>query len=492
MVSYRVKSGLFIGFGALLFIFGVIAVVMWPSLFISQLQRMMTLTNDSMTFEIWRETPIPMYLECHMFNLTNVKEILAREDVKVKVEQLGPYVFREFHSKENLTWNDENSTVTYFNKRSWHFDEERSNGSLSDLITSINPIVVTIAYMSRNDPLYIRLGTDVFIRLFHSDMFLTANVSSWLFDGIEDAALDAALDLPFVADRIPYDKFGWFYERNNSLIFDGAFNMNTGAADFSNLGNMENWQYSNRTVYRDECGDVKGSSGELWAPEYGQEEVVIFASDICTYLVLSKNESVLIEGIEGVLYAANDSVFDNGHKYPHTACYCDEPRDNNCLPPGALNVSECRFGAPAFVTLPHFYNADPYYPSKIEGLNPTPDMNFRLALEMFTGMPLQVFAQLQINLLVRHISGISINNQLPDSDTLVPMFWFRQEVSITPEYAALARQALRLRYWTVWGLAGFTVIGTILLIVGISILIRRILRTTESPIIDSSDNSDSQ
>lgn len=52
------------------------------------------------------------------------------------------------------------------------------------------------------------------------------------------------------------------------------------------------------------------------------------------------------------------------------ACYCDEVRDNNCLPPGALNVSSCRFGAPAFVSQPHFYNMDPYYADKIKGLKP--------------------------------------------------------------------------------------------------------------------------
>jgi hypothetical protein len=35
------------------------------------------------------------------------------------------------------------------------------------------------------------------------------------------------------------------------------------------------------------------------------------------------------------------------------------------------------------------------------------EYNFRLSLEMFTGMPLQVAAQLQINLLVRHVAGLT-------------------------------------------------------------------------------------
>ncbi|KAG6451940.1 protein croquemort [Manduca sexta] len=492
MVSSGLKSGLFMGFGAGLVVVGAVMVVYWPPLFMSQLQRMMVLSPTSMSFEIWRETPIPMYLECFMFNISNVDDILAGKNVSLQVTQMGPYVFRETHSKVNLSWND-NSTITYYNQRFWYYEPELSNGSLSDEITTINPIIATVAYTMRNERMIIKIPVDVFLRLYHSNMFLTANVSSWLFDGIDDPVLDIASQFPNLPMEIPYDKFGWFYERNGSVEFDGSFIMSTGAADFSQLGNIQKWRYSTRTPFRGECGEVKGSTGELWAPEMGQPEVYIFASDICTYMILAKDSDVTIEGIDGVQYAANDSVFDNGHRYPHTACYCDEVRDSSCLPPGALNVSVCRFGAPAFVSMPHFLHADPYYPSKIDGLDPKEEYKFRLSLEMFTGMPLSVAAQLQINLLVRHVSGISLNNQLPDPDTLVPMFWFRQEMQTTPEYAAMARYALRLRYWVPYALYALSVIGVALLIVGVTVLIRRLLKSPETtPILEESSSQENQ
>nr|QOE77894.1 cameo1 [Antheraea pernyi] len=454
--------------------------------------QMMTLSPTSMSFDIWRETPIPMYLECYLFNITNVDDILARNNVTLRVEQMGPYVFRESHSKVNLSWND-NSTVTYYNQRYWHFVPEMSNGSLSDNVTSINPIIATVAYTLRYEPTFLKLPVDIFLRMFHDNFFLTANVSSWLFDGIQDPVIDIALHFPELPFVIPYDRFGWFYERNGSIDFDGSFTMNTGASDFSQLGNIEMWKYSNHTVFRDECGVVKGSTGELWAPELGQPELYVFASDLCTYIILSKDSNVTIQGIDGVQYSANDSVFDNGHKYPHMECYCDEVRDRDCLPSGALNVSLCRFGSPAFVSKPHFLHSDPYYPSKIDGLNPQEDYNFRLALEMFTGMPLGVTAQLQINMLVRHVTMMTLNNQLPDPDTLVPMFWFRQEVEITPEYARMARFALRLRYWTPYALYVLTVIGVGLLMAGVFVLIRRLFKSPDTtPIISETNTHDSQ
>ncbi|XP_049868366.1 protein croquemort-like isoform X1 [Pectinophora gossypiella] len=488
MASATRRSAFFMVFGALGVVLGAIAVVFWPALFFEQLKNMMVLTPTSTSFNIWRSPPIPMYLECFMWNITNVDEILANKDAQLKVTQLGPYVYREEHEKVNLTWNS-NNTVTFYNKRVWHFVPEMSNGSLSDNITSINPIVATVAYTLRHQGEFTKITVNAFLRAIHETLFLTANVSSWLFDGIEDPVLNIASHFPNLPIVIPYDKFGWFYERNKSITFDGVFLMNTGAEDFSQLGNIEKWQHSNRTQYRDHCGTVQGSTGELWAPEIGQPEVIIFAPDICTYMILAKNRSVVVENIEGVEYAANSSIFDNGHRYPHMACYCDKVRDENCLPPGALNVSECRFGAPAFVSLPHFLGADPHYPSKIQGLDPKPEHNFRLALEMFTGMPLSVSAQLQINLLVRHVSGFTVNNQLPDADTLVPMFWFRQEVLVTPEYARLARFALNLRYGVPYGLYALTAIGIALLVTGIVILVKKLMHSPDTAPILEQDNS---
>lgn len=55
-----------------------------------------------------------------------------------------------------------------------------------------------------------------------------------------------------------------------------------------------------------------------------------------------------------------------GTKFADNKCYCD----GDCMPSGALNVSACRYGSPAFVSLPNFYNADPYYTNSVDGVNP--------------------------------------------------------------------------------------------------------------------------
>lgn len=56
-----------------------------------------------------------------------------------------------------------------------------------------------------------------------------------------------------------------------------------------------------------------------------------------------------------------------GTKYPENECYCN----GQCLPAGLINITSCRFGAPFFISLPHFQGADPFYRDQIEGMRPT-------------------------------------------------------------------------------------------------------------------------
>lgn len=41
----------------------------------------------------------------------------------------------------NISWHD-NGTVEFYNQRTWYFEPEMSNGSLTDEIVSVNPVIV--------------------------------------------------------------------------------------------------------------------------------------------------------------------------------------------------------------------------------------------------------------------------------------------------------------------------------------------------------------
>lgn len=247
-----------------------------------------------------------------------------------------------------------------------------------------------------------------------ANVTITKSVRELLFDGYDDPLLDLIIKANLPGVRLPpFDKFGWFYARNNSASYDGRINMHAGTGggdDVKQTGMVYSWNGANRTeFYSGDCATVRGSTGELWHPDIrvGQP-VEIFATDVCRKLPLAYEGDYERLGVAGGLWIGDDRVLDNGRKYPETGCYCTGP-PAQCpdLMPGVLNVSDCRYGAPAFVSYPHFYLADKSYGEAVVGMRPNRTLHeFQLALEPMTGIPLEVNARLQINILLQPVERV--------------------------------------------------------------------------------------
>jgi hypothetical protein len=93
---------------------------------------------------------------------------------------------------------------------------------------------------------------------------------------------------------------------------------------------------------------------------------------------LEYSDEVAVSGLTGYRYVMNKYFVDNGTSDPGKVCKFEE----DCLPHGVVNVSTCRHGAPAFISNPHFLDADPYYVSQVSGLQPEVDKHqFYITLE---------------------------------------------------------------------------------------------------------------
>lgn len=81
---------------------------------------------------------------------------------------------------------------------------------------------------------------------------------------------------------------------------------------------------------------------------------------------ITYDNTTIHEGLRGARYISDDTIFDDGTKVSSRKCYCV----GECIPSGALNISLCKWGAPAFISLPHFYLADRSYRENIKGMEP--------------------------------------------------------------------------------------------------------------------------
>lgn len=206
--------------------------------------------------------------------------------------------------------------------------------------------------------------------------------------------------------------------------------MHTGAKDISQIGNVMNWNYKPTTdFYPYDCNIVRGSGGEFYAPNQNKNTpLTIFNGELCRPLDLFFTNELNINGLNVYKYSANERSIDNGTNYPEYKCYFY----GDSLPSGVMNVSACRFGAPAFVSFPHYYAADPYYLSHVDGIKPSKDLHeFYIALEPNTGIPIEVAARLQVNVLVRPSPNIALYQDAPYM--FFPIIWFEQKVRIPDE-----------------------------------------------------------
>lgn len=123
----------------------------------------LTLPNEgSSGYQMWKETPIPMYMEFNFFNCTNAKEVVdSKWTIKPAFEECGPYTFSEHHIRVNVEWND-NGTVNYQQKRIWHFLPERSKGNLSDKITNLN-VIAAVSLIKKN---FLFVANEIFNNFF--------------------------------------------------------------------------------------------------------------------------------------------------------------------------------------------------------------------------------------------------------------------------------------------------------------------------------------
>ncbi|KAJ8721181.1 hypothetical protein PYW07_001956 [Mythimna separata] len=367
------------GSGALLALAALAAALTWTSIFDSALASQLALTPTSRSFRDWVEPTVPLYFDIYFFNWTNSERF---PDEKPDLVQLGPYRFIEKRKHVNITWHDNNGTVAYKTQRSWFFDEQSSNGTLQDNITTLNAIAASAVYRSRFWGFLQQKGLSMGLAMFNQNIAVSKLARELLFEGYDDPLLDLAKSLPSstTGGAPPVDKFAWFYERNNSLETDGYMEVSTGQLAGTLPGQILKWNYEDHIPYYEgECSKLSGSAGEFIARNLTEDSTLtMFVPDLCRTVNMEYVDSGEQEGLLFNKYALTQTSFDNSTTSPSNTCFCN----GECLWSGVMNVSACRYGSPAFLSLPHFLHGDAQLRDHVTGMQPDPEAHsFYFAVE---------------------------------------------------------------------------------------------------------------
>lgn len=435
--------------------------LLWPTILSTLMYKELKLSPGSKSFQHWEETPVPMYIDIYFHNWTNPEKILTEKPMFM---EMGPYRFYEKRTKVNLTWN-ENGTVSYRQTRHWFFDAEHSNGSLQDNVTTVNMIPVVMAHKVRFSSIREQKALSWGFTHLSYEVDIVKTVEELLFKGYSDSFLTILKFLPKYSREVT-DKFGWFYQRNGSSTADGLFNMDTGSTNLDQVGKIRSWNYKNHTGYfQGKCGEVSGGSGEVFPPRLSpKDRVSLFSADLCRTINLDYEEDQELDGIKGLKFSGGTDLVDSGIVDPETSCY----QNGDPTPLGVLNLTECRLGAPIFISYPHFYHADPKVQNHVGGMKPNKDLHsFDITVEPTLGVPIDIKARFQVNILLPQLESFLLFRDIPEK-YYMPILWFDQRASLSAPLSNEVKLMVELYHVSNSIALGLFVIGLVLAAGGVT------------------------
>ena len=125
----------------------------------------------------WKDLPMPIITSLYFFNVTNAEDVQLRGAVPV-LEEIGPYVYQEWHNKKKIVYNTGNDTLTYQQARTYFFDAEATGKlSLEDRIVTLNAPAATINSMAKKEAAFTRGIIDIGLKAIGTSGFLPRGLS---------------------------------------------------------------------------------------------------------------------------------------------------------------------------------------------------------------------------------------------------------------------------------------------------------------------------
>ncbi|XP_024084852.1 scavenger receptor class B member 1-like isoform X2 [Cimex lectularius] len=396
---------------------------------------MLSMSEGSYLFKMWKSPPIKLYIKVYIFNITNANEFLDGRDSKIKLQEIGPYTYSETIINEDIEWN-ENSTISFTPRRKVVFEPELSAGDpYKDVITVTNVPLLGIASALHNSSIGINLALSTIISYLDARPLLNRTVDAFLW-GYDDPLVKLASNV--LPTWINFERFGLLdrmMDEGENRITMLLENTNTSSQysieNYNGSPGLSQWGYDAGSNVTRTCDRVTGSVEGILFPRNLQpsQSFTVYRKAFCRSLpIVFDRQEKTKAGYPAYVYTFPKDILDPEN--PNNKCYCD--RFGRCLPPGLSDLSPCYYNIPVAISLPHFIYANKSLGSRVEGLNPNPEKHGTVfAVQPEIGVPLFVRTRVQLNIVVKKTKFIP---RVKNFDNMViPIFWLQVELVSLPD-----------------------------------------------------------
>eukprot|EP00697_Spironema_sp_BW2_P014722 gnl/Spiro4/524_TR287_c0_g2_i1.p1 gnl/Spiro4/524_TR287_c0_g2~~gnl/Spiro4/524_TR287_c0_g2_i1.p1 ORF type:complete len:536 (+),score=110.66 gnl/Spiro4/524_TR287_c0_g2_i1:143-1750(+) len=368
-------------------------------------------------FQDWNQTADkvpPTYKTFNFWNLTNAEDWIAGR-AKPRVSLCGPYSYREYKTRFNITWSEDRDIIQFRTWERYVYDPATSCPTCdpdNDLITTLNmPLQGVLAQIRTQigDPYFAQIIVDMMMAYIQEKDGNYGIVVTYPAGQLAMGYKDPLLDLLVTKAGLPGISPIFGFQMPNSKTEQDAINdptlgfiqWHTGKNDINLVQNYVMWQ--NQTDLRKywlpgtDATVLKGSEGLQFQPFLDQStNLVAFVDVIFRHAKLESNLTTKVQDIDLYRYQVkwseliantteNDQYFSNG-------------------PNGVMNISSGTMGVPTFLSLPCFFHADPWLRAQVDGM-PDPNLDplnndILIDVEPITGTTMQATKKLQINIYI--------------------------------------------------------------------------------------------
>ena len=391
-------------------------------------------SNTKMTVDMFKQPKEKSFLKFYFFNLTNPDEV-TEHGAKPIFNEIGPYSYRIVRERENIHFLDNGDRV-WFEQRTWYyFNREKSIGSDLDTFTSVD-LVAYKAVKSANDVGAASLIREILVTMKRDKPFKRYTIRDLLF-GHHDELLKEASEK--VGVKLPHSNFGLFIVRTSGKSRNGSVNENFVLdTDQEHSDNYQNvLQYNGldnfNQVWPNVSQQLRGRLGYNFASKITTEsKLELFSGETCSYQTFQYSDQFVQDGMLKFRFEMDlDDWRDSTGNLNKAMCDNKNSADDpiKCGQKGVLNVKTCKKNS-WFMSLPHFYSADPYYLNLVEGLQPNEEKHQSI-IEIYpsNGLVSKLTRRFQINVPFYQMSDIPNYENLPKF-TMIPITWFEMDSEI--------------------------------------------------------------
>lgn len=189
------------------------------------------LSNGSLSFAWWQRPSVRAVYRIRIFNYTNVDEFMNGEEEKLRVQELGPYIYRETLTRVNPEI-EVDGRLSYQEQRTYQWE----GGSPDDerIVVPNVPLFTAMAF-SRDMSFLAQVSLTAVLSTIRAKPFIQVRAGDFLW-GYDDELFRISKPVLSWQQNIPFDKFGML-AFVSILYYDTAYILEFKSCNCPRLGN---------------------------------------------------------------------------------------------------------------------------------------------------------------------------------------------------------------------------------------------------------------